>query len=283
MEITTGSEKTSEDFVPLVGENYANKLKNSVQDLVSEIRKESPDFSLFLDAFYELMQANVDPPFEAIWFYAAIKFQRLKSEKGDSLDRILAAKGVFQILSVCSASVGASKSVALMAPVVCEVHKVLLELSGRELMLKREKKAMKEVKSLVDVVVGYMSVCCSKVSEEEAGCVGLNLVLDFNDLACVWVNTNDGEDGIVESLLPLVGSDVCKWLCGKGFHVGYMGGAVIMEAFFLKLCLLCHLKAPGDELERNLKSWAVGSISSFQNIYFLGQLEFVFCFLFFLV
>ncbi|XLR44484.1 hypothetical protein HN51_028611, partial [Arachis hypogaea] len=31
------------------------------------------------------------------------------------------------------------------------------------------------------------------------------------------------------------------------------------------------LKTPGDESEVNLKSWAVGSISSFQNIYFLGQ------------
>ena len=33
-----------------------------------------------------------------------------------------------------------------------------------------------------------------------------------------------------------------------------------------------NLKTPGDELEMNLKSWAVSSISSFQNIYFLENL-----------
>ncbi|KAL1299803.1 hypothetical protein AAHE18_18G134100 [Arachis hypogaea] len=33
-----------------------------------------------------------------------------------------------------------------------------------------------------------------------------------------------------------------------------------------------NLKTPGDELEVNLKSWAVSSISSFQNIYFLENL-----------
>ncbi|RYR57645.1 hypothetical protein Ahy_A05g023351 isoform A [Arachis hypogaea] len=273
MEIT-GLSNASDDFVPLVGENYAMKMKNSVQELISETRKGSPDFSSFLDVFYELMQANVNPPFEVIWVYTAIKFQSLKSEKGDALDRVSDVRSLFQLLSACSASVGASKSVALMAPVVYEVHKVLLELSGKELKLKREKKAMKEVKSLVDVIVGYMSICCSKkVSEEEEhDFIGLNLIMPFTDLAYVWMNANGDADNGFESLLPILGSDVCKWLCDKGFHVGYLGGAVIMEAFFLKLRLLCHRKTPGDELEVNLKSWAVGSISSFQNIYFLEVL-----------
>ncbi|MED6147630.1 hypothetical protein PIB30_045615 [Stylosanthes scabra] len=276
MEIT-GLRNASDNFVPLVSENYALKLKNSLQELISENRKGSPDFSSYLDVFYELMQANVNPPFEVIWVYTAIKFQTLKSQKGDALDRVSDARSLFQLLSSCSASVGASKSVALMAPVVYEAYKVLLELSGKELKHKREKKAMKEVKSLVDVIVGYMSVCCSKkVSEEEEhDCIGLNLVMPFTDLACLWMNTNGGDDdndnaiGGFESLLPILGSDVCKWLCDKGFHVGYLGGGVIMESFLLKLGLLCHGKTPGNELEVNLKTWAVGSISSFQNIYFL--------------
>ncbi|MED6147336.1 hypothetical protein PIB30_043253 [Stylosanthes scabra] len=277
MEITALS-NASDNFVPLMGENYAMKLKNSLQELISESRKGSTDFCSYLDVFYELMQANVNPPFEVIWVYTAIKFQTLKSEKGDALDRVSDARSLFQLLSSCSASVGASKSVALMAPVVYEAYKVVLELSGKELKHKREKKAMKEVKSLVDVIVGYMSVCCSKkVSEEDEeedhDCIGLNLIMPFTDLACVWMNANgDGDDngiGGFESLLPILGSDVCKWLCDKGFHVGYLGGGVIMEAFFLKLGLLCHGKTPGNELEVNLKTWAVGSISSFHNIYFL--------------
>ncbi|KAK7314353.1 hypothetical protein VNO77_32873 [Canavalia gladiata] len=252
-------------LVPLVGENYALKLKDSMQDLLAEIPKESPDFSPFVDAFYELMQAKVDPPFEVTWVYAAISFRGRNSEKGDPLDRILAAKGLFQLLSACSASVGTSKSIALLAPVVFVVHGVLLELFGRELRLKREKKAMREVKSLVDIVLGYISICCSKISEEELDSVCLNLILPFTDLACVWVDTNGG----FESLLPLVSRDVCGWLSAREFHVGYLAGAVIMEAFFLKLCLSFHLTTSRDELEMNLRTWAVGSISSFQNLHFL--------------
>ncbi|XP_027357731.1 uncharacterized protein LOC113867019 [Abrus precatorius] len=252
-------------LVPLVGENYALKLKHSMQDLLNEIPKESPDFSRFMNAFYELMQAKVDPPFEVIWVYAAIGFRGLNSEKGDALDRILAAKGLFQLLSACSASVGASKSIALLVPVVYVVHEVLVELFGRELRLKREKKAMREVNSLVDTVLGYSSVCCSKISEEESDSVGLNLILPFTDLASVWVDKNSG----FESLLPLVSHDVCGWLFSRESHVDYLAGAVIVEAFFLKLCLCFHLATSRDVLEMNLKSWAVGSMSGFQNIYFL--------------
>ncbi|KAG5022486.1 hypothetical protein JHK85_018828 [Glycine max] len=253
---------------PLVGENYSLKLKRSMQDLLAEIPKESPNFTPFVDAFYELMQAKVDPPFEVTWVYAAINFRGRNSEKkGDALDRILAAKDLFQLLSACSASVCASKSIALMAPVVFAVNGVIQELFGRELRLKREKKAMREVKSLVDVVLGYISICCdnNKVYEEEPDSV--NLIFPFTDLARVWVDMNDDEG--FKSLLPLVSGDVCGWIRSRDFHGGYLGGAVIMEAFFMKLCLSFHLATSKDELEMNLKSWAVGSISSFQNIYFL--------------
>ncbi|TKY44523.1 hypothetical protein E2542_SST30799 [Spatholobus suberectus] len=252
------------DLVSLVGENYALKLKHSMEGFLSEIPKESPDFSPFVNAFYELMQAKVDPPFEVIWVYAAINFRGRNAEKGDALDRILAAKDLFQLLSACSASVSASKSIALLAPVVFAVHGVIVELFGRELRLKREKKAMSEVNSLVDVVLGYISLC--RDNEEEHDSISVNLVLPFTDLARVWVDTND--EGF-ESLLPLVSCDVCGWTCAREFQVGYLGGAVIMEAFFLKLCLSFHLPTSRDELEMKLKSWVVGSISSFQNMYFL--------------
>lgn len=251
-----------ESLIPLAGENYSLKLKNSMQDVLAEIPKESPDFSLSVDAFYELLQSKVDPPFEVIWVYAAIKFSSLNSEKVDTLDRILAAKSLFQLLSACSSSVGTSKSVALLAPVIFLVHGVILELFGSELKLKREKKAMRELKSLVDVILGYISVCCSNISEEE----DLDLILPVNDLARFWVNTNDG----FEALLPLVRSDVFEWIYGREFHVGYFAGAVILEAFFMKVCLFFHLETSRDDLEMNLKSWSVGSITSFRNMCFLG-------------
>lgn len=254
---------------PLVSENYSLKLKRSMQDLLAEIPKEFPNFTPFVDAFYELMQAKVDSSFEVIWVYAAINFRGRNSEKGDALDRILAAKDLFKLLSACSASICASKSIALLAPVVFAMHGVIVELFGRELILKREKKAMREVKSLVDVVLGYISICCdNKVYKEETDSV--NLILPFTDLARVSVDMNGDDEGF-KSLLPLVSGDVCGWICSREFHGGYLGGAVIMEAFFMKLCLSFHLVTSRDELEMNLKSWAVGSISSFQNIHFLGQ------------
>jgi hypothetical protein len=88
------------------------------------------------------------------------------------------------------------------------------------------------------------------------------------------VDTNVG----FESLLPLVSSDVCGWVCDREFHVGYLGGAVIMEVFFLKLCLSFSMELPRDELEMNLKIWSVGSISSFQNVYFFGEVSYCFWF-----
>ncbi|KAI4350717.1 hypothetical protein L6164_005145 [Bauhinia variegata] len=257
------------NLVPLIGEKYDRKLKQLIQDLLAQFRKESPDFSVYVDAFYELLQAKVDPPFEVIWVYAALNFRSRNFAEGDALDRISVAKDLFQLVSACSASCNASKSIALLVPVVFEVYKVLLELFGKELNLKREKKAMRELKSLLDVIVGYISVCCSKSSDEEIDSISQTSPLPLKDLVCVWINTNEG----FEPLLPLLSREVCCWLCGRESNVDYLAGAVITEAFFLKLCLCFNQAKPSEELEKNLKSWAVSSISSLQNSHFFEILE----------
>ncbi|RHN53131.1 hypothetical protein MtrunA17_Chr6g0488141 [Medicago truncatula] len=231
-------------LIPHVGENYTLKLKNTMQEILSELPKESPEFSHSSDALHELMQTKVDPPFDVIWVYSAIKFGCRKSLKGDILEQISAAKALFQLISACSASVGGSKSIALLAPVVFMIHSVVKELFE----LKREKKAMKEVKSLI-----WIWFCLSRL----------------------WVVDNDDDDETnegFETLLPLVSSDVCGWICGREFHVGYLAGAVMMEVFLLKLCLFFDMGMEKSELEMCLKSWSVGSISSFQNVYFLEVL-----------
>ncbi|XP_024641686.1 uncharacterized protein [Medicago truncatula] len=46
----------------------------------------------------------------------------------------------------------------------------------------------------------------------------------------------------------------------------------MMEVFLLKLCLFFDMGMEKSELEMCLKSWSVGSISSFQNVYFLEVL-----------
>ncbi|AES77127.2 hypothetical protein MTR_6g092190 [Medicago truncatula] len=222
-------------LIPHVGENYTLKLKNTMQEILSELPKESPEFSHSSDALHELMQTQVGPTL------------LIKSLKGDILEQISAAKALFQLISACSASVGGSKSIALLAPVVFMIHSVVKELFE----LKREKKAMKEVKSLRKIWIWF---CLSRL----------------------WVVDNDDDDETnegFETLLPLVSSDVCGWICGREFHVGYLAGAVMMEVFLLKLCLFFDMGMEKSELEMCLKSWSVGSISSFQNVYFLERKE----------
>ncbi|XP_054823156.1 uncharacterized protein LOC129321417 [Prosopis cineraria] len=250
--------------VPLVGANYDLKLKRSIQDLLAEIRREAPNLSLYVDIFYQLVQAKADAPFEAIWVYASLSFRCRDFAEGDALDRILIAKDLFQLLSACSASSGASKCISLLVPVVFEVHRVILKLFAGELSVKREKKAMKEAKSLLDNILGYISVCCCRNCDDDHGSVCPNLIIPFTDLVNVWASANEEW----ESFLPLVSSDVCRWISTRVLDVGYLAAAVIIQAFLLKMCFSFHLAKLTDELENNLKSWAVSTISSFRNACF---------------
>ncbi|KAM1727350.1 hypothetical protein ACFX12_018004 [Malus domestica] len=76
------------------------------------------------------MQARVDPHLESIRFYAALIFRSRNHPKDDPLDRVSAAEDLFQLQSMCSASCGSSKSVALLAPVVREFRtKLALDIS----------------------------------------------------------------------------------------------------------------------------------------------------------
>ncbi|KAM5582018.1 hypothetical protein ABKV19_010968 [Rosa sericea] len=104
------------------------KLSPSIQTVVDEIHKENPKFSPLIQQFYQPMQARVDPPLESIWVYTALTFRSRNHPKGDILDRIAAAKDLFQLLSSCSTPCGCSKRVALLVPVVRLAHDVVLDL-----------------------------------------------------------------------------------------------------------------------------------------------------------
>lgn len=245
-----------------------NALNQSIQDLLAEAHKETPNFSHFIHVFNELMQAKLDPSLESIWVYAGLTFRSRNLPKDDLLDRITASKDLFQLVSACSASCGSSKSVALLAPVVFEMYKVVVELLGKDLALKRERKAMGEVKSLVEVVLGYINLSCSKDSSEECDSVGSKLITPLADLVRVWMDLDDG----IESFLPLVSADVCKRLSIGDCDVGQLAGVVIAEVFLLKFCLKFDVGIAREELEKDLRIWAVGSITSLRNIYFFETL-----------
>ncbi|XP_061994920.1 uncharacterized protein LOC133712821 [Rosa rugosa] len=238
------------------------KLSPSIQTVVDEIHKENPKLSPLIQQFYQPMQARVDPPLESIWVYTALTFRSRNHPKGDILDRIAAAKDLFQLLSSCSAPCGSSKSVALLAPVVRLAHDVVLDLFKRELGgLKKEKK---EVKNLVGVILRFISVCCSsRDSGQEEPLIDSSSGWSFSGLSCVWLNRDEN----VRNLLPLVSEEVIGGLRERDGDVSYLAGVVIAEVFLLRLCLNCKAGTSGEVLETELRTWAVGSITGFQNVY----------------
>ncbi|XP_041006715.1 uncharacterized protein LOC121251512 [Juglans microcarpa x Juglans regia] len=248
----------------LVGKNYELKLNQSMQNLFAEIHEETLDLSHFIHVFYELMEAKLDPPLESIWVYAGLTFRSRNPRKDGLLDRITASKDLFQLVSSCSVSCGSSKCIALLTPVVFEVYKVVVELFGKDLALKRERKAMREIISLVEGILGYINVCCSKDSSDECGSLGSNSTTPFAELVRIWIGSNDG----IEAFLPLLSGGTIEWLNDGKFCVGQLAGVVIAEVFLLELCLKFRAGIAREEL----RSWAVGSISGFRSFYFFENL-----------
>ncbi|RXH83625.1 hypothetical protein DVH24_005878 [Malus domestica] len=154
-------------------------------------------------------------------------------------------------MSMCSASCGSSKSVAMLAPVVRQVYNVCVDLFKMDLSLKREKKVMRNVKDFVGTILGYINLC------------SFGLITHFSSLIRVWMNSNEG----LESFLPLVSSDIFGGLSEGECDVNYLAEVVIAEVFLLKLCLDFKVGTSGQELEKELSTWAIGSITTFGNYY----------------
>lgn len=247
----------------LIGENYHLSLKQSMEDLLAETHKKTPNFSGFIDKFHSLMQAKLDPPLESIWVYTALSFRSRNFEKGDPLNRLSTINDLFQLVSSCSSPCNSSKSIALLAPIVFEVYKLVVEVLGKD-----SRKVNKRIKSLVEVIVGYISMCCCKGFSEESENIDMDLVIPVEDLVSIWIDRNVN----LQSFLPLVSNEICGMINERGSNVKYLAGVVMVEAFLLKLCLDLRIGIEGIVLEKELKSWAVASISSFHNFYFFEML-----------
>lgn len=254
----TNSQKPN---LPFLGKNYMLTLRESIQDLLKE--EKPPNLSHFIHIFYELMQSKIDPPLETIWVYSALSFRSLKITNNDVPNRLLLVKQLFQLVSGCSSPCSVLKSVALLAPVVFEFHKFVVELFGNELSGKRGKKVVKEVKSFIGVIMGYISSCYSKVLSEENDS---NLIVSVADLASVWMDADEG----LELFLPLVSAEMCEEISLLGCGVNYLAGIVIAEMLLVKLCVELRVGSRGVELEKELRSWVVGSITGLRSFHFFG-------------
>ncbi|KAE8687545.1 Plasma membrane [Hibiscus syriacus] len=267
LSLTASTDSQNPSF--LMGQNYQLSLKQSMEDLLAETQKETPNFSGFIEKFYGLMQAKVDPPLESIWVYSALSFRSHSFSKEDHLCRLSIINDLFQLVSSCSSPCNSSKSIALLAPIVFEVYKLVVEVLGKDSGSKGEKKVNKKIKSVVEVIIGYISMCCCKGFSEESEGIDVDLAVPVEDLASIWIDRNAN----LQSFLPLVSHEVCGLISERGFDLNYFAGVVMVESFLLKLCLDIRI---GDEgmvvLENELRSWAVASISSFHNSYFFEML-----------
>ncbi|CAL9187036.1 unnamed protein product [Musa hybrid cultivar] len=257
-------------FGPLAGPNFHSVLKESIDRYLIEVKKESCDFSAFRSIFFRLLQSSVDPPIEVIWFYSALGYHEAIRSKRDVLDRVFAIRDLLQLLSACSASCNGPKSVALLAPVVSELYHCVRE--EKKLSGKVAKKMRKEIESLADGVVSYISICSGRSSDGQELCNSY-LLPCFIDIVRVWTVQHIGEGDDLNVLFPLVSDEIRACLGQERCWIGHLAGIVVAEAFLLNLSLKVQVDgSPRPDLQKELKVWAVSSISVFQNYIFFDIL-----------
>ncbi|CAK9144100.1 unnamed protein product [Ilex paraguariensis] len=266
------------NFSNFLGQNYELALNQSIQTLLDSLHEPNFDSSVFASIFLELLQSRIDPPLETIWVYSALTFLNLSSQKERSFDRLAVTKELFQLISSCSVSSSSSKSIALMAPVLCNLYSVIIDLKEKDMGFKAERKAMRKIKALVDVILGYINVCCEGLrgdgDSDKLQMGSDNMTMPLEDLVSVWIGDRLVEKGVegLSVFFPLLTVDIVEWLHNGECGISELAGVVILEAFLLKLWLgICE----GDmkmDLKNELRTWAVGSVTGFQNIHFFETL-----------
>nr|XP_043618692.1 uncharacterized protein LOC122590560 [Erigeron canadensis] len=242
---------------------YKSAIKQSIQSLLDSLQKPNPNLSLFTSKFLEFIQSKPDPLLETIWVYSGLSFRPEISQKDENLDQLSALKDLFQSISAYSAS---CSCIALTAPVIFKLCNVVIGLKDKDFDSKKDKKVRRDIKSFVDVILGYFAVCCegAKKDDEDSG-----LITSLNDLVLVWVRGEETENGL-KQFFPLLSDEIVNWVSaesGGGGGVGLLAGAVIVETCLLKLCLKFNEGISKHELQNELRTWAVCSLTGFRNFY----------------
>ncbi|XP_044471410.1 uncharacterized protein LOC123200324 [Mangifera indica] len=245
-------------------DNLQSMLKESVDRFLCEYQKGVTDFSNFTMIFSRLLQNLPDPSLEYVWFYSALTFYTSKFTAMPSSKHVLATKDLFQLLVSCSSSCNVVKRVAILGPVIYELFYLVTD----------KKISKRDVESLLEGIVSYISICCGAEPEKDDGMECLNLNSCFLDLVHVWVVDRVGENcefGDLKVFLPIVGDEVRDGV-GVGCRVGYLAGIVMCEAFLLRLCLKFAVANSRDELEKDLRNCALNIITGFRSFYFFDIL-----------
>ncbi|PIN22203.1 hypothetical protein CDL12_05084 [Handroanthus impetiginosus] len=258
----------------LIGKNYEISLKQSIEALLtSPENSNSGNTTNFISEFQEFVQSKADPPLESIWIYTALAFTRSSTPNTEPFSRISAIKDLFQLIVSCSASCNSIKSIALAAPVIYSLHNFILDVKSFQLGSKKERKVNGEIKSLVDTVLGYISVCCNSFDgnfDESEG-----LIRPLGDLVSFWLVDNGVRNQNVESVrafFPLLSDDIVTRVSAEGCGIVELAGFVVTEAFLLKLCWRIREEGFGEKMQNELRSWVVGSMTGLRSSYFYGTL-----------
>ncbi|KAL3535645.1 hypothetical protein ACH5RR_004106 [Cinchona calisaya] len=264
-------------FTHLIGQNYEIALDQSLQTLLDYALLDTnfEKISLFTADFNKLLQCKANPPLETIWVYSALAFHGRISSKDESLNhQFTAIKELFQLIVSCSVSCDSLKSIILISPVVYHLHRISVDLKGYELRSKKEKKLMKEIKGFVDSILGYLKVCCEGLEGDFDSLEGL--IRPLEDLVSVWVwdvKEKSGEGKVrLRRFFPLLGDGLVERISVVGCGLSELAGYVIGEVFLLKLCLAFRGEVSGKELQNELRTWIVGSITGLRNSYFFDSL-----------
>ncbi|KAH6826783.1 hypothetical protein C2S53_011014 [Perilla frutescens var. hirtella] len=257
----------SDNLRHFIGKNYEISLDQSIKSLLTSLRNSNFQKSTnFVSKFQEFAQSRPDPPLESVWVYAALTFNAQKTEPFSRLSEI---SDLFQLIVSCSASCNSIKSIALVAPVIYNLHKFVLDLNGFDLGSKKERKLRGEIKSLVDSVLGYINVCCNGFDQRFDELEGL--ITPLGDLISIWLVSNEVQDMNAESMrvfFPLLSNDIVNRVTVEGCEMIDLAGFVIAEAFLLKLCWKIREEGFGEKVQNELRYWIVGSITGLRSSYF---------------
>ncbi|KAK9055606.1 hypothetical protein SSX86_026691 [Deinandra increscens subsp. villosa] len=249
---------------------YESAINQSIQSLLDSLQNPSSDLSGFTSKFLELMQAKPNPNLETIWILSGLTFQSNNYRKDGVLDQVLAVKDLFQSIAACSASSSPSVCIALIAPVIFKLYSVVIDLKRKEVDLKQGKRARREISAFLDVILGYFNVCCGGLTNDEDS----GLIRPLNDLISIWVHSDsEGTEKGLKQFFPLLSDEIIDWVTEESSaNLGLLAGAVIVEAFLLKFCLKCSDGSSKQELQNELRTWAVCSIIGLHNFYLFDML-----------
>ncbi|XP_027333702.1 uncharacterized protein LOC113848412 [Abrus precatorius] len=235
---------------------YQPMLKESINRFFAEYRRGVTDFADFSSIFSRMLHTTPNPPIQILWFYAALDFHTSRFRQPSRT--ISAVKDLFRVLVSCSATCGSMTRIAALAPLLFELCRLML----------RERELKSEVESLVEAVVGYISILCGnkEVYDDDVAV----LEGDFVDLITVWM-VDDCDGDCVKGFFPFV-SDRFRKGIEMGCEVGFLAGVVMCEAFLLKMCLGFEAGISKVEMEEKLLASAVQTITGFRSFHFLDTL-----------